>query len=113
MRSFSHAAMAPAAAFAIAGAVWAAPLSPVLMDGDRAGGVVVRAEDDCEDLRLVCLDRDALGRRGQRNCSRYRHLCGVNRDYCARLLGACMQKDARGPEGKQNCRCYRLECSRA
>ena len=113
MKSITLWAIVPAIAMAVAGAAWAQPLSFGLIDGDRAGGFVLRVEDDCEDLRRACLDKDAMGERGQGNCKRYREQCHVSPDHCARLLKACLRKDAESPKRKRSCRHYRLECRQA
>ena len=110
MKSVSHGTMALAAALAVAGAVWAAPPSFSPIERDMAGAFVMRVQDDCEDLRRACLDREAIGEQGQGNCRRYRGQCGVSPDYCARLLRDCMRKDASGPNAGRSCRHYRLEC---
>ncbi len=106
MKSIRHAAMV--SAIAIAGASWASPFS--LMERGAASGFVVRAQDDCEDLQRACLDKDAIGERGQGNCKRYRDQCGVNPDYCARLLMGCLHKNEQGLDGERSCRHYRFEC---
>ena len=113
MKSVTLRAMVPAIAIAVAGAAWAAPLSFGPMEGDRGGGLVLRVQDDCEDLRRACLDKDAMGERGQGNCKRYREQCHVAPDHCARLLKACLREDARGPKRERSCRHYRLECKQA
>lgn len=98
MRSVSHVAMAAVFAAAVAGA------------GLAASASAIRVQDDCDDLRQACLDRDAMGERGQGNCRRFRDRCGVSPDYCARLLETCIQAKALGLKHERSCRHYRLEC---
>ena len=77
------------------------------------GGVRVdRGGGRCEQLRLACENKDALGERGEGNCRRYREACGqpVRRDVCAELRSACLNKDALGERGEGNCRRYRQTC---
>jgi len=108
MTSVSHAAMA--LAIAITGAALASPLSFSLMERDRTSTLMVRSQEDCLDLQRACLDKDAIGERGQGNCKRYRDQCGVDPDYCARLLTACVHKNELGLTGERSCRHYRMEC---
>ncbi len=110
MKCVSHAALALAAAIAVAGAAWGSPSTFSQMERLAAGTLAIRVQEDCEDLRRACLDKDVIGEPGQGNCRRFRERCGVSRDYCARLLSSCLQKDALGAKGQRSCRHYRLEC---
>lgn len=73
---------------------------------DRRGG------GQCEQLRLACENKDALGERGEGNCRRYRETCQrpVRRDVCAELRQACLYKNELGEQGAGNCRRYRETC---
>ncbi|ACL58181.1 hypothetical protein [Methylobacterium nodulans] len=74
--------------------------------GGRRGG-------DCEQLRRACLNKDALGERGEGNCRRYREACErrrPSRDMCWELRQACLYKDELGERGAGNCRRYRENC---
>ncbi len=79
------------------------------------GGVRVydgRGGRQCEQLRLACENKDALGERGEGNCRRYRETCQrpVRRDVCAELRQACLYKNELGEQGAGNCRRYRETC---
>jgi len=70
-------------------------------------------EPNCEELKLACEQKDALGERGQGNCRRYREACEEHRrgsPYCNDLRAACLHKDQLGERGQGNCRRYREEC---
>ncbi len=113
MKSVSLAAIVPAILMAVAGVAWAQPLYFTPMEDNAPGSIVLRAQDDCEDLRRACLDRDAMNERGQGNCKRYRERCHVDPRHCARLMQSCLRKDASDPKRGRSCRHYRLECGRA
>jgi hypothetical protein len=108
MKSIGSAVMAAAFALVCADTALASQSS----FGNRWGGFARQVQDDCDDLRVACLNKDAMDERGQGNCQRYREKCGVNPDYCARLLEACIHKNAQA-KGKRSCRHYRLECGQA
>jgi hypothetical protein len=77
------------------------------------GGVRVEGRGgQCEQLRLACENKDALGERGEGNCRRYRETCQrpVRRDVCAELRQACLYKNELGERGEGNCRRYRETC---
>jgi hypothetical protein len=107
MKPYSSAMMAVAFAFAT-GATWASPADFSLMEIRTLRGFLVRAQQDCEDLRRACIDKDAMGERGQGNCKRYRSKCGIDQAYCARLIRICM--DGRSLDGGRSCSHYRLVC---
>ena len=113
MKTVSLAAIVPAILMAVAGVVWAQPLCFTPIGDNVPRSIVLRAQDDCEDLRRACLDKDAMNERGQGNCRRYRERCHVDPGRCARLLQSCMQKDAHNPKRGRSCRHYRLECGQA
>ena len=74
-------------------------------DGRGRGG-------QCEQLRLACENKGALGERGEGNCRRYRETCQrpVRRDVCGELRQACLNKEQLGERGEGNCRRYRETC---
>lgn len=76
------------------------------------GAVSLAHAQNCEDLKLACENKDALGERGLGNCKRYREAClHVRGDpYCNDLRMACLYKDQLGERGMGNCRRYREEC---
>jgi hypothetical protein len=113
MKSVGLGALVPAILMAVAGIVWAQPLYVTPMEGNAPGSIAVRAQDDCEDLRRACLDKDAMNERGQGNCKRYRKRCPVAPEHCARLMQSCLRNDASNPKRGRSCRHYRLECGRA
>lgn len=70
-------------------------------------------EPNCEELKLACDQKDALGERGQGNCRKYRETCLVHHrgsPYCNELRSACLHKHELGEAGQGNCRRYREEC---
>ncbi len=107
MRKYAFGAAAAAALFII-------PISAFSQSIEIGpGGVRVdRGSGRCEQLRLACENKDALGERGEGNCRRYRETCQrpVRRDVCAELRQACLNKDALGERGEGNCRRYRETC---
>ena len=68
----------------------------------------------CEELRLACENKDALGERGEGNCRRYRNTCQrvSLRQMCRDLRNACLYKNELGERGEGNCRRYRDTCRR-
>jgi len=68
---------------------------------------------NCDELKLACENKDALGERGLGNCKRYREACEEHRrgsPYCNELRSACLHKHELGEVGQGNCRRYREEC---
>lgn len=68
---------------------------------------------NCEELKLACENKDALGEKGEGNCRRYREACLQHHrgdPYCNDLRSACLHKRELGEEGAGNCRRYREEC---
>jgi hypothetical protein len=62
---------------------------------------------DCDELRLACENKRALGEQGEGNCRRYR---ACLRSQCAELRSACLHKRDLGEQGQGNCRRYRELC---
>jgi hypothetical protein len=109
MREYASGAAAATALFVI-------PISAFSQSFEIGpGGVRVydgRGGGQCEQLRLACENKDALGERGEGNCRRYRETCQrpVRRDVCAELRQACLYKNELGEQGAGNCRRYRETC---
>jgi hypothetical protein len=109
MRRFLLIAAAAAAffSFPVSGFSQSVQFGPggVRIDDGRGGG-------RCEQLRLACENKDALGERGEGNCRRYRETCQrpVRRDLCQELRSACLNKERLGEQGEGNCRRYRQTC---
>jgi hypothetical protein len=109
MRKYAFGAAAATALFVI-------PISAFSQSFEIGpGGVRVydgRGGGQCEQLRLACENKDALGERGEGNCRRYRETCQrpVRRDVCAELRQACLYKNELGEQGAGNCRRYRETC---
>jgi hypothetical protein len=64
----------------------------------------------CEELRLACEHKDALGEQGAGDCRTYRETC--QRWRCGQLRYWCLHKDQFGGEGQGYCQSYREMCSR-
>src|SRR5215470_7261063 len=62
---------------------------------------------DCDELRLACENKRALGEQGEGNCRRYR---ACLQRVCAELRSACLHKRELGERGEGNCRRYRETC---
>jgi hypothetical protein len=109
MRKYAFGAAAATALFVI-------PISAFSQSFEIGpGGVRVydgRGGGQCEQLRLACENKDALGERGEGNCRRYRETCQrpARRDVCAELRQACLYKNELGEQGAGNCRRYRETC---
>jgi hypothetical protein len=69
----------------------------------------------CEELRLACEHKGALGEQGQGNCKEYRATCQRRVSWvqtCQQLRYACLHKDTLGLEGQGTCERYRETCRR-
>ena len=109
MRSYALAIAAAAALFSFPAA--AQPTFEIGPGGVRIGGP---RSSQCEELRLACENKDALGEQGEGNCRRYRQTCQrvSRRELCAELRRACLNKEELGEQGEGNCRRYRNTCRR-
>lgn len=71
----------------------------------------------CEELRLACEHKGALGEQGEGNCKQYRACLATatprrswHRQACADMRRACLHKDSLGEGGEGNCKKYRAMC---
>ncbi len=65
----------------------------------------------CEDLRLACEHKGALGEQGAGNCRTYRASC-LRRaaPTCGQLRYWCLHKEQYGLQGAGYCATYRANC---
>ncbi len=67
----------------------------------------------CEELRLACEHKGALGEQGAGNCKQYREECQRRPVFnCGRLRYQCLHKDQLGMQGAGTCERYREMCRR-
>ena len=66
----------------------------------------------CEELRLACEHKDALGEQGGGNCRTYRANClrSQPRVTCSQLRHWCLHKAEYGVQGAGYCATYRANC---
>jgi hypothetical protein len=67
----------------------------------------------CEELRLACEHKGALGEQGAGNCKEYRATCQRQpslAQICRQLRHECLHKDEMGLQGAGTCERYRETC---